>query len=72
MSRAPIMSGTRKLPKPARIGTTTRKTIAVPCTVKSSLYLSPVMKSWSGLASWSRMSSASSPAMAKNTRLVTM
>ena len=46
--------------------------MAVPCTVKSSLYLSPVMKSWSGLASWRRISKASSPAIPKNTRLVTM
>ncbi len=37
MSRAPIISGTRKLPKPARIGTTTRKTIVVPCMVMTSL-----------------------------------
>ena len=36
-SRAPIISGTRKFPKPARIGTTTRKTIAVPWIVTSSL-----------------------------------
>ena len=35
MSRAPIISGTRKLPKPARIGTTTRKTIVVPWIVNS-------------------------------------
>ena len=39
MSRAPIISGTRKLPRPARIGTTTRNTIVVPWTVKSWLYL---------------------------------
>ena len=37
MSRAPIISGTRKLPKPARIGTTTRKTIVVPWIVNTSL-----------------------------------
>ena len=37
MSRAPIISGTMKLPKPARIGTTTRKTIVTPWIVKSSL-----------------------------------
>ncbi len=36
MSRAPIISGTRKLPKPAMIGTTTRKIITVPCMVISS------------------------------------
>ena len=39
MSRAPIMSGTRKFAKPARTGTTTRKTIVVPCIVNSSLYV---------------------------------
>ena len=30
MSRAPIISGTRKFPKPPRIGTMTRKIIVVP------------------------------------------
>ena len=38
MSRAPIISGTRKLAKPAMIGTTTRKIIVVPCIVITSLY----------------------------------
>ena len=33
MSTAPIISGARKFPKPARIGTTTRNTIVVPCIV---------------------------------------
>jgi len=33
MSRAPIISGTRKFPRPAKIGTTTRKIIVVPCIV---------------------------------------
>src|SRR3954471_23173497 len=37
MSRAPIISGTRKFAKPARIGTTTRNTIVVPCIVSTSL-----------------------------------
>ena len=37
MSRAPIISGTRKFPKPARIGTMTRKIIVVPCIVTASL-----------------------------------
>jgi len=36
-SRAPIISGTRKFAKPAKIGTTTRKIIVVPWMVKSSL-----------------------------------
>jgi hypothetical protein len=33
MSRAPIMSGMRKLAKPAQTGTMARKTIVVPCIV---------------------------------------
>ena len=37
MSLAPIISGTRKFAKPARIGTTTRKIIVVPCIVTTSL-----------------------------------
>ncbi len=36
-SRAPIIRGTRKFAKPAKIGTTTRKIIVVPWMVKSSL-----------------------------------
>ena len=35
MSRAPIISGTRKFAKPAHTGTTTRKIIVVPCIVTS-------------------------------------
>jgi hypothetical protein len=35
MSRAPIISGTRKLPSPAKTGTTTRKIIVVPWIVNS-------------------------------------
>ncbi len=42
MSGAPIIRGTRKFPSPARIGTTTKKTIPVPCIVTTSLYESPV------------------------------
>ena len=38
MSRAPIISGIRKLPNaPARIGMTTRKIMTVPCIVNSLL-----------------------------------
>ena len=37
MSRAPIISGIRKLANPAHTGTTTRNTITVPCIVSSSL-----------------------------------
>jgi hypothetical protein len=39
------------LPKPARIGTTTRKIIVVPCIVKSSLYELRVTKLSFGVAS---------------------
>ena len=35
MSRAPIISGTRKFPNPAAIGTMTMKIIVVPCSEKS-------------------------------------
>ena len=35
MSRAPIISGTRKFARPAQTGTMTRKTIVVPCIVTS-------------------------------------
>src|SRR5215208_5472372 len=35
MSAAPIINGTRKFPKPAKIGTMTRNTIVSPCIVKS-------------------------------------
>ena len=37
MSRAPIISGTRKFAKPAQNGTMNRKIIVVPWIVKSSL-----------------------------------
>jgi len=33
MSRAPIISGTRKFPNPARTGVLKRKIIVVPCIV---------------------------------------
>jgi hypothetical protein len=35
MSRAPIINGTRKLPKPAIVGITKRKIMVVPCIVKT-------------------------------------
>ena len=71
-SRAPIISGTRKLPKPARIGTTTRKIIVVPCIVMTSLYEFFVRKLSLGVASWARINTASSPPTTKNTRAVAM
>ena len=37
MSRAPIISGTRKFPNPPRIGTMTRKIIVVPWIVTAAL-----------------------------------
>jgi hypothetical protein len=66
------MSGTRKLPKPARTGTTTRKIIVVPWIVNSSLYDSFVMKPSSGVASCVLMSSASTPPTRKKTPEVAM
>ncbi len=72
MSRAPIISGTRKLPKPARIGTTTRKIIVVPWIVTTWLYEFFVRKLSFGVASWARMSSASTPPSAKKISAVQM
>jgi hypothetical protein len=71
MSRAPIISGTTKFARPAKIGTTTRKTIVVPCMVKSSLYESLPTTSMSGCASCVRIRSAITPPARKNTRHVT-
>src|SRR6266487_5378312 len=71
-SRAPIISGTRKLPNPARIGTTTRKIIVVPWIVKSASYESRRMKCSFGVASCARISSARIPPATKNARLVAM
>src|SRR5438067_1616503 len=61
MSRAPIISGTRKLAKTARIGTMTRKIIVVPCIVMTSLYEFFVRKCSFGVASCERMRSARIP-----------
>ena len=70
-SRAPIISGTRKFPNPARIGTTTRKTIVTPWMVITSLYDSCVRKLSFGCASCVRISSARMPPAPKKTRHVT-
>ena len=70
MSRAPIMSGTRKFPKPAAIGTTTMKIIVVPCSVKSWLYVVGSRKVLSGAPSWMRISSASTPPTRKKNAVV--
>ena len=72
MSGAPIMRGTRKFASPARIGTTTKKTIPVPCIVTTSLYELPVITCPSGWASCVRIRSARKPEMAKNTPAVAM
>ena len=40
MSRAPIISGTRKLPKPDSMGDAYQKIIVVPCIVNSWSYVS--------------------------------
>src|SRR6266571_1654002 len=58
MSRAPIINGTRKFAKPARIGTTTRKIIVVPWNVITSSYEFFVKKCSFGFASWARISNA--------------
>ena len=49
----------------APMGMTTRKTIVTPCMVKTWLYRSAEMISWSGAASCVRMISASMPPMTK-------
>ena len=72
MSRAPIISGTRKLPKPARIGTMTRKIIDVPWIVSTSLYSPSVRKPSFGVASCVRSRSASTPPTAKKASAVQM
>ncbi len=72
MSRAPIISGTRKFPKPARIGTITRKIIVVPWIVRTALYEPFVRKCSLGVASCVRSNRARMPPIAKNTRLVQM
>src|SRR6266849_1831969 len=72
MSRAPIINGTRKLAKPARIGMTTRKIIVVPWNVITSLYEFFVRKCSFGVASCARISSAAMPPPPKNTSDVQM
>src|SRR5438445_3659070 len=72
MSRAPIISGKRKFPKPARIGTTTRKTIDVPWNVITSLYEFFVRTFSFGTASCARMSKAAMPPPPKKTSAVQM
>ena len=72
MSRAPIISGTRKLPKPARIGTMTRKIIVVPWIVTTWLYEFFVRKCSFGVASCVRIRSARIPPSAKKISAVQM
>ena len=61
------------MPKPARIGTMTRKTIVSPCIVKSWLNVRRLTKSAvSGVSSSVRIRSAITPPSRKNTRLVQM
>src|SRR5438067_5937644 len=71
-SRAPIISGTRKFPKPARIGTITRKIIVVPCIVRTSLYVFFVSTLSFGVASCARINTASRPPTTKKTSAVAM
>jgi len=72
MSRAPIISGTRKFASPAQNGTMNRKIIVVPWIVKSSLYVLRVMNVSFACASWERISSARIPPAAKKTSDVPM
>ena len=72
MSGAPIISGTRKFPRPARIGTTTKNTIPVPCIVTTSLYESPVTTPPSDVASCDRIRTARSPEKRKKNAAVEM
>jgi hypothetical protein len=55
------------LPKATAIGIPTRNTIVVPCIVNMVLYWDAVSTVPFGPASWSRISSASMPAMTKKT-----
>ena len=59
------------MPKPAKIGTTNRKTIVVPCIVKSALYVWGESSVFSGAPSCRRISSASTPPIRKKTKVVT-
>ena len=72
MSRAPIMSGTRKFARPAQNGTMKRKIIVVPWIVNSSLYAFRVTTCSFGVASCARIRSARIPPAAKNTSAVAM
>ena len=60
-SLAPICSGTNQLKKDALNGITTRKTIVVPCIVKSWLKVSGSISVLSAVASCVRIRSASMP-----------
>ena len=61
-SRAPIMSGSRKLPSVAGIdGMRKNQIITTPWSVKSLLYVSAVTRSPAGVASSRRMIAAAAP-----------
>jgi len=70
-SRAPIISGTRRLKKTALSGITTRKIIVVPCIVNRRLYWSAFSTSPLAVVSCSRISSASTPPRRKKAKAVT-
>ena len=80
MSRAPISSGTQKLPKPPiRIGVTAKKIMIVPCIVNSDVYAAGEITppapgnssrptsgtGWPGRASCQRISIAITPPTAR-------
>jgi hypothetical protein len=68
--RVPIIIGTRYSATDCTTGTANRNIIVDPCTVNSWLYLSGPMSEFSGRASCTRISAASTPARAKNANAV--
>ncbi len=61
MSGAPIISGRTKFARPANTGITNRKIRIVACIENTPLNCSGVRNCIPGLASWARISIASSP-----------
>jgi hypothetical protein len=65
-SRAPSMIGMRKFPRVAGTdGTRNRKTMMMPCMVKSLLYVSEATRSGCGVSSSRRMRPANAPPIKK-------
>ena len=67
-SRAPIISGSRKLPNTLGIdGMRKNHTITTPCKVNNRLYVSVVTRLPCGVINWRRIIVAAQPPMKKNT-----